>query len=1141
MIGMAALSGSDRLADVSRKLSAAGVNVEALRAGLANLAAPALESAAAPAAAPALDGRIALIAALRGSFLPADLGVAAPYERRDPDLEAVLAQSEVVTIGSERAWQLKPAARREILTRARNDLLDAIKAFDGRYLLNTRLLGLCVKLQDAVGTLESVADSRDREGRLLRDVLAGNVPDLNSLPIEELNRLVTVADWLAGTNLGALPSPAELRRALYQRELLDPFRQLVGRSVMAGADPAQDRVVGREDEIERLRAYVGIVPADQLRQMLRRNLSNVWATLTRSDAANEPLLIQGIGGIGKSTLIAKFVLDHALVPGVRLPFVYLDFDRATLAPRQPLQLLIEIALQLEAWFPEIETPLRAFRADMRKAIDGHARDEIRRRREETTRSELKACCHNLRQIVEGFNDGRAPVVVLLDTFEVVQYDAVAVDSVTALITALADRGGQEPWSNLRIVVAGRAEMPRIKTSHDPIKLPPLSIPATQTLLTRRNKGENLGLTADQIASLAGPLSNSPLDVAITVKWLKSFEPNERAALVKNIVAEARSAEASADSNRTGPLPAQRVTGILVNRMIGHIRDKEVRKLANPGLVVRAVTPKVIREVMAPASGLVASSDELPAGAEDELFTRLARESWLVEVRGSVIWHRADVRQAMLSLMRAQDEQQFEATNKRAVDHFLSHAGDRVARAEAIYHLLLAGNPDFVQVDRLWSDDLVPLLSGAVDDFTGQSRTYLTVRLGRSVPLELLRSLPPASLTSILLAQGRRVLEQYPPEAVAMLFESSNADREQPNLIGVRLEALYRTGRWTDMAELVFSAGRSEPPTPLSKVIEALQAGRFEIVRATDEIAGHPARFLLRWATRDVRADESLSRIRSGFFRWATALAESLSSSETFWDFATFVCAMARRIGDAEAESAVLRIAAKLCQDLKALPAGANDGGALRVLALFDRLPDHPILRRVDFASHFATISAAELTMLNELIRRDPEVGSRLVERALLLLDMVGKVSETVVITDPALTREFAELVAQLVDSGAARAADTVRAILMLSHPDWIEPLGAALTRAFHGDVPRRLGWWSSIERHLGSSGHQRRLSADSDGKEILSLADEAGSLRDAVSAYRAQLKSEADPAARDFIMLTESFSRWGELLEQTPGVRPAVM
>src|SRR5262249_50070733 len=157
---------------------------------------------------------------------------------------------------------------------------------------------------------------------------------------------------------------------------------------------------------------------------------------------------------------------------------------------------------------------------------------------------------------------------------------------------------------LRIVVAGRAEMPRIKTSHDPIKLPPLSIPATQTLLTRRNKGENLGLTADQIASLAGPLSNSPLDVAITVKWLKSFEPNERAALVKNIVAEAKSAEASADSNRTSPLATQRVTGILVNRMIGHIRDKEVRKLANPGLVVRAVTPKVIREVMAPASGLV---------------------------------------------------------------------------------------------------------------------------------------------------------------------------------------------------------------------------------------------------------------------------------------------------------------------------------------------------------------------------------------------------------------------------------------------------------------------------------------------------------------------------------------------------------
>ena len=32
--------------------------------------------------------------------------------------------------------------------------------------------------------------------------------------------------------------------------------------------------------------------------------------------------------MGKSTLIAKFVLDHTLIPNSDLPFVYLDFDRA---------------------------------------------------------------------------------------------------------------------------------------------------------------------------------------------------------------------------------------------------------------------------------------------------------------------------------------------------------------------------------------------------------------------------------------------------------------------------------------------------------------------------------------------------------------------------------------------------------------------------------------------------------------------------------------------------------------------------------------------------------------------------------------------------------------------------------------------
>ena len=108
-------------------------------------------------------------------------------------------------------------------------------------------------------------------------------------------------------------------------------------------------------------------------------------------------------------------------------------------------------------------------------------------------------------------------------------------------------------------------------------------------------------------------------------------------------------------------------------MIGHINDPEVRQLVDPGLVVRYVTPKAIREVMAPASGLVKTPAELPPGAEDELFRRLGQERWLVDQRGGVIRHNPEVRSAMLSLMRLRNKEKFEATNERAVQYFLSQA------------------------------------------------------------------------------------------------------------------------------------------------------------------------------------------------------------------------------------------------------------------------------------------------------------------------------------------------------------------------------------------------------------------------------------------------------------------------------------
>jgi hypothetical protein len=234
--------------ETMRQLRAAGVDIDALRDGLTSLAVPPSNVTMGATDTSLVRDPLALTAALRGTFIPSDLGVPIGSEVPSSDLDALLAQSEVVTFGSERAWQLKPEARRSILLSAqRQDLL-----------------------QSAAQALDAESDPRDREGRLLRRALEGAVPDVERLSIEQLDQLATIAQWVGGTELAQLPSEEDLRRIIRQRELLDPFRQLVGRAVGDGADGTQDRVIGRDAEIERLRAHVGIVPPDQLSQLLSR-------------------------------------------------------------------------------------------------------------------------------------------------------------------------------------------------------------------------------------------------------------------------------------------------------------------------------------------------------------------------------------------------------------------------------------------------------------------------------------------------------------------------------------------------------------------------------------------------------------------------------------------------------------------------------------------------------------------------------------------------------------------------------------------------------------------------------------------------------------------------------------------------------
>ena len=103
---------------------------------------------------------------------------------------------------------------------------------------------------------------------------------------------------------------------------------------------------GRADVLGRLHDYTDILPPGSRLEAIRLRLRQFQSLL------DNPLVLHGPGGVEKSTVLAKFILDHSDSDD-RVPFVYIDFDRPGTLPQEPLTLLVEALRQLGAQYPAI--------------------------------------------------------------------------------------------------------------------------------------------------------------------------------------------------------------------------------------------------------------------------------------------------------------------------------------------------------------------------------------------------------------------------------------------------------------------------------------------------------------------------------------------------------------------------------------------------------------------------------------------------------------------------------------------------------------------------------------------------------------------------------------------------------------------
>ncbi len=514
-------------------------------------------------------------------------------------------------------------------------------------------------------------------------------PDPRSLDYRALLLLGEATGLLDGI-LEHLPDRSAISVLIEREGVIEPLRKLAGSGFR-----------GRHHELQQLADYVGVMPAGALRA-LRRTARTALRGYDRP-----PLLITGPGGIGKSTLLAKFILDH--IEQGDVIFAYLDFDRPILSAAEPETILIEAARQLA-------TQADAGGAGRWRELHAEWAEKPTRTAVELGSGGSRPGLMGQRILIDSFAaefertfGAKRPLLLALDTFEEVQFaSADFADSLWVFLDMLSDR-----LPLLRTVLAGRA----------PIENRRCEIIALEALDKEAAVGflEAHGVRDPAAAELlVKHLGCSPLTLSLAVEIMR-HDQCELTSL-EDVTRRQRLFVMNID-HKTMQIE-------LYRRILSHIHDPDVERIAHPGLVLPRVTPELIRYVLAEPCGVSVGSDERAR----ELFAKLADEVSLVRVADDgALEHRSDLRRAMLPLMREDAPEKVAAIHHLAIAFHAGRESDR-DRAEEIYHRLAAGEePE--RVDELWRPALRPLLRSLVSELPARAQAYLAGLVGVEIDPE----------------------------------------------------------------------------------------------------------------------------------------------------------------------------------------------------------------------------------------------------------------------------------------------------------------------------------------------------------------------------------------------------------------------
>jgi hypothetical protein len=639
------------------------------------------------------------------------------------------------------------------------------------------------KLQKAINANRKEIDRSKRPlQEMLTSCLMMTPPNLNEVDRERLDALYKISLWLDGIEDMTTFSTSEIAGRIELLEMLSPFRHLTG-TYENGKFIEKFR--GRHSELASLRSYVGVAPPKGIKESVQRFISSVF-----SPGESKPLVVFGIGGIGKSSLISKFILEHveAGVSG-RFPFVYLDFDRPQLSALEPETLLIEAARQLSIQYRddhEISSGFLEFYTKWLRAysslIEGSSSSSVNVgtvsfiSKKKDQRAGLQ---FDFLSLINKLTSRESkPFLMVLDTFEEVQIKGVEfVNEVLDFLETF------KKHARLRVIISGRAPLDKDRTRE--MELGTLDRQAAEGYLS------SLGIDDSSTAKIiVSKIGGNPLTLKLAAQLVKEYGISELTVI------------SSKDSVFffSISLPEIEVQAILYNRILSHIRNQEVRKLAHPGLILRRITPELIQLVLAEPCGL---HIENLKGAED-LFRELSKEVGLVTYsEPGVLKHRSDVRKVMLKLiMESTKSLQALSIHRLAVGYYTEREGI-INRAEEFYHRLALGESPRA-LDPRWIEGMEDYLAGSLDELPENGRAFILGKAGlESIDRSVWESADLEDQMRYLAKQAANLLNSGLPQRALQLLGNILPSNLVLTLIKVR--ALRQIEKHSDAAYLARQA------------------------------------------------------------------------------------------------------------------------------------------------------------------------------------------------------------------------------------------------------------------------------------------------------------------------------------------------